>query len=327
MKVSIIVPVYNASKTLRRCVDSILTQKGDLDLEVLLINDGSTDDSAVICKEYVKLGGGKIVYIEKENGGVSSARNVGLNHSTGDGVIFVDSDDYILPDFVCQLANHNADIVISGCLYTGSGHGENLCSEEYVNEEHIGEYLGKYLNTKPIGTPWGKLFQRDIIEHYHIRYDERMHVGEDHVFVCEYLLHCKSIFSTSYTGYCYWSNLNSFAQQKYGMTDDYFRIFYTRTNSVYQALFERFQFQIIPSTCPFAVTTFLKSQEKSRFKFKGIKDAKNCLKMVPSNVYDSIANQKKDKFRIIFRLMANGHLITPILIFRFVVPIVRKLKP
>ena len=112
--ISVIVPVYNAEKYLHRCVDSILTQTFD-NFELLLINDGSNDNSGVICDEYA-LKDSRVRVFHKENGGVSSARNLGLDNSKGEWIAFCDADDYALPTFLStydELINiHNADLCI-----------------------------------------------------------------------------------------------------------------------------------------------------------------------------------------------------------------------
>ncbi len=94
---SIIIPVYNAETTIRRCLDSFTNQRFS-DYEILLINDGSTDNSDAICREYADVNS-KICYLSKENGGVSSARNLGLEQAKGEYVLFVDSDDYVSEDY------------------------------------------------------------------------------------------------------------------------------------------------------------------------------------------------------------------------------------
>ena len=96
--VSIIVPIYNVEKYLRQCLDSILRQTFR-PLEIILVNDGSTDGSDTICQEYAEIDE-RIVYLKKENGGVSDARNVGLDAVTSDYVLFIDSDDWIEPTYV-----------------------------------------------------------------------------------------------------------------------------------------------------------------------------------------------------------------------------------
>ena len=111
MLLSIIIPVYNASATLPRCLDSILAQRGITDFELLLVDDGSKDASAAICADYAARDS-RIRVLRKENGGVSSARNLGLDKAQGEWVMFVDSDDVLLPTFgEINLAEFSEDMV------------------------------------------------------------------------------------------------------------------------------------------------------------------------------------------------------------------------
>ena len=93
-EISVIVPIYNVEKQLNRCIESLLKQKIQ-QIQIILVNDGSTDNSGKIAKEYAKKFPDKILYLEKENGGLSDARNYGIKHATGEYLAFVDSDDYI----------------------------------------------------------------------------------------------------------------------------------------------------------------------------------------------------------------------------------------
>ncbi len=109
---SIIVPVYNAEKTLQRCVDSILAQTFE-DFELILINDGSKDQSGDICDEYAAKDS-RVKTVHKTNGGVSSARNAGLRIAQGEYIAFIDSDDYIDNDYLLGFKHYDADLIISG---------------------------------------------------------------------------------------------------------------------------------------------------------------------------------------------------------------------
>lgn len=104
-KISIIVPVYNAEKTLHRCTNSIINQLYQ-NWELLLIDDGSTDNSSVICDEYVRKDK-RIRVFHKENGGVSSARNVGLDNAEGEWITFIDSDDWVENNYLSNLYQNN----------------------------------------------------------------------------------------------------------------------------------------------------------------------------------------------------------------------------
>ena len=93
-KVSVIVPIYNVEKYLEKCINSLLSQTLE-DIQIILVNDGSKDNSGNIAKEYEKNNNDRVIYVEKENGGLSDARNYGLKYATGDFIAFLDSDDYI----------------------------------------------------------------------------------------------------------------------------------------------------------------------------------------------------------------------------------------
>ena len=139
--ISVIVPVYNVEKYLRRCIDSIIDQ-GFTDYEILLIDDGSTDKSSLICDEYSEKYE-KIRVIHKMNGGLSDARNIGIINAKGDYVTFVDSDDYVSKDYLLTLSNllkkYNADIVITGIKTFFEKQKININNKKY----EIFEYSGK----------------------------------------------------------------------------------------------------------------------------------------------------------------------------------------
>lgn len=127
--VSIIVPVYNAEKTLKRCVNSIINQLYK-DWELLLVDDGSTDDSSIICDEYAQQDR-RIRVFHKQNGGVSSARNVGLDNAIGEWVTFIDSDDWIEKRML-NIFNIVSNVDLICCYYVAEGWKEWV-SDPYKN--------------------------------------------------------------------------------------------------------------------------------------------------------------------------------------------------
>lgn len=180
-KISIVVPVYNAEKTLDRCVQSLLSQVYS-HIEILLVNDGSRDGSLEICRRYAREDE-RIRVIDKPNGGVSSARNAGLDAATGDFVMFCDSDDWADPDW-CS------------CLYANYVPGDlTVCEirrEDVPKEEHpvTGEVLERtrYLHRKMLMCPpYNKIFSRDVIQTAHLRFEKKLSLGEDFVFCLNYL--------------------------------------------------------------------------------------------------------------------------------------------
>jgi glycosyltransferase involved in cell wall biosynthesis len=192
MKYSIIIPVYNSEKTIKRCIDSITSQKRN-DVEIIIINDGSTDMSESFC-ENLKKEYNNIVCIHKENGGVSSARNSGLLVARGKYVMFVDSDDYV--DSKCfetmdRYTKSDADYYQFGSLVEVNGvvKGEKVWHECCANTESEKEaFIIESVVTRSINSCWAKLYKREVIEKNGLRFCEELSVGEDLTFVFTFLL-------------------------------------------------------------------------------------------------------------------------------------------
>lgn len=188
-KVSIIVPVYKAEKYLHQCIDSILSQTFS-DWECILVDDGSPDRSGAICDEYVQKDA-RIHVIHKENGGVSSARNVALGRITGKWLAFVDSDDCLYPNalkrWVEVAEQNNLDLI--QCHFNrefkeGQVEGEAtevLTAAQYADTEN-------YLT-----CIWGTLFKSSIVKEHSLRFDEKVRLGEDQIFLLNHMQYCKRI--------------------------------------------------------------------------------------------------------------------------------------
>lgn len=195
--ISIIIPVYNTEKALRRCLNSILAQTMT-DYECLLIDDGSTDSSGRICDEYASKDNRFRVF-HKENGGVSSARNLGLDNAKGGWISFVDSDDTVDESFLGSLYNFGSgSLKISN--FNGDGHKDY--SEEYSNVE-TSLVITKLLDCNLVWTPWGKLFSSAIINEHNLRFDTKLRLGEDTVFCWEYLSYCPDVTVLAFNLYNY----------------------------------------------------------------------------------------------------------------------------
>ena len=181
--VSIIVPVYNAEKFLNRCIDSILAQTF-IDWELLLIDDGSKDGSGKICDEYVTKDS-RVRVFHKENGGVSSARNLGLDNAQGEWVTFVDADDYVEENFLKSFeGNLDADMVVGNMVEKGP-QGNLLKDIPAGYHNSLQTVLKGNLTKLAFESSWGKLFRKSLIDG--VRFDEKMKSGEDHHFVLKYV--------------------------------------------------------------------------------------------------------------------------------------------
>lgn len=176
--VSIIVPVYNAAKTLARCVDSLTGQTYE-NLEILLVNDGSRDESLSLCREYAA-SDSRIRVIDKPNGGVSSARNAGLDAARGDFVLFCDSDDWVEPDLCESMLEQYrpGDTVICEIDQPNYRETHSDLTEEVPRAKILHHFL---LAPSPVN----KLFLRSAIGA--LRFHEELRLGEDFCFVMEYL--------------------------------------------------------------------------------------------------------------------------------------------
>lgn len=202
-KISVIVPVYNAKKYLGWCVNSILNQTFR-DFELLLVNDGSTDGSLEICNNYAALDS-RVRVITKENGGVSSARNQGLQEARGEYIQFVDSDDTIAPQMMERLLEaakmYEKNLVICSsyqvAMMEDGTFGLNKLglkgqvSEIVLDQEAFWRELAHLIwETSSIECPWNKLFSREIILENQLRFPEEYSLGEDFLFNLDYFEHC-----------------------------------------------------------------------------------------------------------------------------------------
>jgi len=202
--ISVIIPMYNASKYIRKTISSILEQDYK-DFEVLLVDDGSTDNTKDICIEFENLDN-RCKYLYKTNSGVSATRNYGIEHANGEYIIFIDSDDYFIDN---ELFTKCMDVVNRNPLimpiYNFIGlkddgrqikQFENVISNPTVEDIMANCIAGIKHSTNlhyMFRAVWGKMFNKNIINEYNIRFDESMYMGEDAVFLIEYVKHIETI--------------------------------------------------------------------------------------------------------------------------------------
>jgi len=185
--ISIIVPVYNAQEYLNCCINSVIYQTYR-DFELLLIDDGSTDKSGAMCDTFALLDK-RIKVIHQKNGGTSSARNIGIEHATGEFITFLDADDSLEKNAL-EALSVQSDLVIGDFHFKGTDR-HLLPADQVMDRRAIEEYLIGYLN-KPTGYSmfvyvWGKLFKASIIKKHRIRFNERLKIFEDSLFNMHYL--------------------------------------------------------------------------------------------------------------------------------------------
>lgn len=204
MTLSIIIPVYNTEAYLPVCIDSILSQSFT-DFEVLLVDDGSRDECATLCDSLAEKDS-RIRSIHKENAGISSARNVGLDHALGEWIYFVDSDDQVLPgglQILVDCISDDVDVVMAG--YERSGEDgkttyrvEDRLVVRFDKRESLSTLYERYEKYyEYLGFCWMRLFRNRIIQEFHIRFDTGIRIKEDTLFVVQYL--CRSNGVTVFT--------------------------------------------------------------------------------------------------------------------------------
>ena len=201
--ISVIVPIYNAEKYIHRCIDSILAQSYT-DYELLLIDDGSPDGCGAICDAYAAKDS-RVRVFHKENGGVSSARNLGLDNAQGEWITFVDIDDYLHPEFLSSLyAQNDTDLVVGSFQLVGSDEKWDVVLENrFYDRAKLGDSVFELLIKVNFQTPWGKLFKRNLLNAHQLRFDDKMIANEDFLFVLNYLLYVQSLRTSAASGYYY----------------------------------------------------------------------------------------------------------------------------
>lgn len=213
-EISIVVPVYNVEKYIRRCVDSILCQTF-ADLEIILVDDGSPDNCPIICDEYAQKDD-RVHVIHKNNGGVSSARNNGIDVAHGKYVMFCDGDDYV-DEYWCEtlyqkISKHPGAWVLSDVWIVHSdGHYQSKTEIEHAQIRSSHESLTYYDIYKfgLSGYPVNKIYNCDTLKQNKIRFDPEIEIGEDVKFNVDYFHFCDNIIYVDKPYYYYCENSES----------------------------------------------------------------------------------------------------------------------
>lgn len=213
--ISVVIPIYNSERYLSKCLESIISQSYK-NFELVLVDDGSTDNSLSICNEW-KNKFSKIKVIAKDNGGVSSARNAGIEAAGGEWITFIDSDDWIDADYLTSLTNSlkehltSIDWVTSGITYHYQNKERKIETPNspglYLSDNADG--LLSIATQKLVTSPVGKLYKTEIIKQFGLSFDCSLSFGEDRDFNVQYLSHCKNCLITSYNGYNYRKDIPS----------------------------------------------------------------------------------------------------------------------
>lgn len=207
--ISIIIPVYNVEKYLSVCLDSVLNQTYK-DLEIILVNDGSTDNSGVICDLYARKDN-RIKVLHTDNNGVSSARNAGIECANGELICFIDSDDTVEENYIDSLVNtwveDKSDLVICNIkdIYPN-----RIISKRKVGSRLTGVFREDYWKLIDLlRVPVVKLYNKDIIQKYSIRFPTYIHTAEDQILNFNYYSHVNSYSHVDESLYNYFYRNNN----------------------------------------------------------------------------------------------------------------------
>lgn len=193
LRLSIIIPVYNSGKYLEKCIRSIKSNKCE-EYEIIMIDDGSNDGTSEICDKYSD--GFQVKVIHQKNSGVSNARNRGLKLARGEYITFVDSDDYVSPDYVgtiVQKIDTKKDIYFFGSNKI-EGNKKTRCREWIyrIEDKFDMERICDVVLSGKSNEPWDKVFKKRIIDENNIKFNENVGLGEDIIFTLDYLKYVKS---------------------------------------------------------------------------------------------------------------------------------------
>lgn len=239
-KISVVVTVYNIDKFLSKCIESICAQTYK-NIEVIIIDDGSTDDSPTICDSYAQKDK-RIKVVHRENKGLVNARKQGVYLASGEYVAFVDGDDWITNDMFSSMMNevekNNSEIVVSGVKVISNEDErleKNLLRAGFYNRDDLEKYIFPFMlylkGFYEFGVTqytWNKLYKRELINEYIGLIDDRITDGEDVALVYLLMLHANSLSIIDACNYCYRQSAFSMC---HNLKNDYFEnVFYLKKN-------------------------------------------------------------------------------------------------
>ena len=218
---SIVIPVYNAEKTLTECLQSLMRQEFN-DFEVFLIDDGSTDRSLEICKEFSRKDK-RFKTIHQQNKGVSSARNLGIKQCIGEYICFLDSDDVVYKNWLSNFyKGKNTDVCVQGCknVFKNSISVDRFSITSYYDSNNIMMGINEVIQNRLFNAPWSKCYKNKIIKDYHLEFKYGVHLYEDLIFSLQYFQHIESLSLIDAVGYEY-RIINSNLTNRFNPPSDY----------------------------------------------------------------------------------------------------------
>lgn len=237
MLLSIIIPIYNREQTLKRCLSSVQSMYLK-DIEVLMIDDGSSDNSSTICKEFSIIDE-RFHYYYKKNGGVSSARNYGIHIAQGEWITFIDSDDWVLPNHFSFLNDHTHSDALYITKVLGISKLDEYKSVKYftsiseIQNINLSDYFKRKIANSPIYLVVNKCFFNTVIKSNNLKFKEDVSLGEDQIFVAQYLSHITNIYLNNEQTYIQWYGTFGSLTNSYRKISDNYHCLYEVSKSLF----------------------------------------------------------------------------------------------
>lgn len=310
MKFSVIIPIYNIEKYITKCLDSIISQTY-MDFEVILVDDGSTDNCPLICDEYA-LNDKRIKVIHKENGGRVRARQIGAQEALGDYIVCIDGDDWVSPDFLYNFSTiidrYNPDVVVCNSIYAYPDKNiknQNSLRKGFYSTEDLEKEVYPslvYGNRNGRGFPaqlWAKAFRRNQYLQRQL-VDVTVEMGEDRACTISILYNCNSLFVADFYDYFYRQTPTSITRAKKPYRDDGPKLIYEHLAN--QLDLDKFDFdsQLYQSTCH-SLFNVCKSQfyaDEDYFKTR-----KRIVEILSDSIYSDCIKKAKFKGSVSRRFM------------------------
>lgn len=310
--ISIIIPIFNSENFLSDCIESLIHQSYK-NIEIILIDDGSTDSSPFICDNFARIDS-RIKVIHKSNGGQSSARNAGLQIATGSYVAFVDSDDWVDPDFCHILKDIIGDTDLAICAHRLVTKRETKpiqedCADKIIkiDEDELWQEVFGRLNN----AVWNKLYRRELLDG--IRFPLQMYHGEDLLFNLEYITKCKVAVISNQPLYNYYKHTGSVTSVKFS-PQKLFEITSKDAASKFIQLYRPSMLNIAMSYCFRARLNVLRSIYLSKVESKYPQVVSECKDYLKDNLFKQRESLSlKDKVEcvlvlfvpVLYKLMLN----------------------
>lgn len=259
--ISIIVPIYNAASYLQKCLDTLKNQVF-ADFEAILVNDGSSDDSANICEKFSAIDNRFKLY-NKPNGGSSDARNFGIKYASAEYICFADADDELEPTYILDLISDateltGIDLVIQGFIRILDGVTSKfqLKNKVYdVTTQGLSQFFADF-DVSAYSAPYCKVYKRQILNDNNLLFSKAIIYREDYDFMVRYIPYCKRIATSSKTNYKYLLRPGSISRQFHGFAKEYSGL--NQIFSSFASLYSHFQSDIILKTKQDVATDYLR---------------------------------------------------------------------